>query len=83
MEKLPQHGAAFSKKALVDQKAKTFKNLKEVDLETVSQKEISEYLFIFDSVFLSYITPLNFAFYNKYLIEEMVIFPIVAILQKS
>ena len=62
---------------------KVLKNLNEVDLEKVSQKEISEYLFIFDSLFLQYITPLNFAFYNKYLIEEMIIFPIAAILQKS
>ena len=38
---------------------------------------------MFDSAFFKFITPLNFAFYNKFLLEEMIIYPIVAILQKS
>ena len=83
LDKLPQLAAAFSAKVLAGGKVKELKDLSGVDLGTVSQLEISEYLFMFDPTFLKFLTPLNFAFYNKFLIEEMLIFPIAALLQKS
>ena len=83
MDNTPANSASFSLRALVKDKLTTLKDLRTVDLSTVSQNEISAYVFVFDPVFLHYITPLNFAYYNKFLLEEMLIFPIVALLQKS
>ena len=40
-------------------------------------------MFIFDARFLKFITPLNFAYYSKYVLDEMIVVPIIAILQKS
>ena len=40
-------------------------------------------MFVFDPRFLKFVTPLNFAFYSKYVLEEIIVVPILAILQKS
>ena len=40
-------------------------------------------MLIFDARFLKFITPLNFAYYSKYVLEEIIAMPVVAILQKS
>ena len=40
-------------------------------------------MYIFDARFLTLVTPLNFAYYSKYVLEEILIVPILAILQKS
>ena len=40
-------------------------------------------MFIFDARFLKLVTPLNFAYYSKYVLEEIIAMPVVAILQKS
>ena len=40
-------------------------------------------MFVFDARFLKLVTPLNFAYYSKYVLEEILVVPIVAILQKS
>lgn len=43
--------------------------------------EFYHYIYIFDANFLKIITPLNFAYYAKYNLEEMIIFPILSIVQ--
>ena len=40
-------------------------------------------MYVFDARFLTLVTPLNFAYYSKYVLEEILIVPILAILQKS
>ena len=40
-------------------------------------------MFLFDPAFLHIVTPLNFAFYSKYTLEEMILYPILALLQGS
>ena len=40
-------------------------------------------MYVFDARFLTLVTPLNFAYYSKYVLEEIFIVPILAILQKS
>ena len=40
-------------------------------------------MFIFDARFLKFTTPLNFAYYSKYVLDEIVVTPVVALLQKS
>ena len=43
--------------------------------------EFYRYIYIFDANFLRIITPLNFAYYAKYSLEEMIILPILSIVQ--
>ena len=38
---------------------------------------------MFDARFFTLVTPLNFAYYSKYVLEEILIVSILAILQKS
>ena len=40
-------------------------------------------MLIFDARFLKFITPLNFAYYSKYVLDEIIAMPVIAILQKS
>ena len=40
-------------------------------------------MFIFDARFLKFPTPLNFTYYSKYVLDEIVAMPVVALLQKS
>ena len=54
-----------------------------VTLEDLAPSYLSSYLFIFDPVYLSFITPLNYGYYNKFSVEEMLILPILALLQDS
>ena len=59
------------------------KNLQITDLASLSQEDLGQYVFIFDSKFLRYITPLNFAYFSKFILEEIIILPLLALLQKS
>jgi hypothetical protein len=59
------------------------RDLNSVRLEDVNCDEFNRYLFIFDSSFLDVITPLNFAYFAKYTIEEVIILPILAITQNT
>ena len=60
------------------------KDLTRTDLENgLKPEDIYQYIFLFDPSFFRIITPLNFAFFNKYTLEEMIIFPILALLQHS
>ena len=40
-------------------------------------------MYVFDPRLLKVVTPLNFAYYSKYVLEEILIVPILAVLQKS
>ena len=68
VKKTPKKSASFSSLALVKDKLISLKDLRTVDLDTVSQNEISAYVFVFDPIFLKYLTPLNFAYYNKFIL---------------
>ena len=60
------------------------KDLRTTDLENgMRPEELNQYVFLFDPVLLRIITPLNFAFFNKYTVEEMILFPMLALLQHS
>lgn len=56
-------------------------NLENVNLEHVTNKEINEHVYIFDAAFLRVITPLNFAYYARYSLQDILIRPILAIVQ--
>lgn len=58
-------------------------NLEKVNLEDITNKEINEHIYIFDAAFLRVITPLNFAYYARYSIEDILIRPILAIVQAT
>lgn len=83
MKALPSNSAAFSSLALAKDKVVALKDLRTVDLESVSQNELSAYVFLFDSDLLRLLTPLNFAYFNRFVLEEMIILPIAALLQKT
>ena len=68
VKKTPEKSASFSSLALVKDKLISLKDLRTVDLDTVSQNDISAYVFVFDPIFLKYLTPLNFAYYNKFIL---------------
>ena len=83
MEQLPKHGLAYSRKVIIQDKVKQLNDLGRVALEDLAPSYLSSYLFIFDPTYLSYITPLNYGYYNKFSVEEMLILPILALLQDS
>ena len=83
MAQLPTHGLGYSQKVIIKEKMKKLNNLSTVALEDLVPSYLSSYLYIFDPAYLSYITPLNYGYYNKFLVEEMLILPILALLQNS
>lgn len=58
-------------------------DLAAVNLELMDPEVLNKYLLVFDTRFLQVVTPLNFAFYNKFTIEEMITYPILAGVQGS
>ena len=81
--RLPDFHAVYSSKVYFQGKELELKNLNKTDLTTISQLDLAQYVFIFDARFLRFITPLNFAYFNKFNLEEILIFPLLALLQKS
>lgn len=53
------------------------------DLDSIPQQQLNQYLFMFDPRLLHVVGPLNFAFFNKYTIEEIIIYPLLALVQGS
>ena len=80
---LPTHSFGYSQKVIIKEQVKKLNNLNTVPLEDLAPSYLSSYLYIFDPAYLSYITPLNYGYYNKFLVEEMLILPILALLQNS
>ena len=52
-------------------------------MELIPQEVLNKYLLLFDTKYLKVCTPLNFAFFNKFTIEEMITYPILAGVQGS
>lgn len=80
---LPEYSAAFSLNSYTGGAKKQLRDLSAIDLEGLTQREFAEYVFIFDARFLKFVTPLNLAYYSKYVLDEIIVMPVIAILQKS
>ena len=80
---LPKLHALYSSRVYFQGKERELKDLNRTDLATLSQLDLAQYVLIFDAKFLRYITPLNFAYFNKFILEEILILPLLALLQKS
>ena len=82
-QQLPELHAVYSSRVYFQDRERELRDLNKTDLRTLSQLDLAQYVFIFDAKFLRYLTPLNFAYFNKFILEEILILPLLALLQKS
>lgn len=72
----------FSQYAQIGKKSTKLADLSRSDLHVLHASQFNKYVYIFNIQYYGIVCPLNFAYYGKFTIQQMLVLPIVAVSQK-